>query len=95
MVGAPMDTFRERLERDLWRRVLDHTGLEGPYTLELQYWSPRDHDGAPMTLSANPPNDEWRALPDALREQLGLRLDPRVVQEDVLVIDHIALPDCD
>lgn len=95
MTGMTLQNFVGNLQLDVRRPVIDQTGLEGRYSLELRFWSPRQHDGAPVTVSAIPPNDEWRALSSALREQLGLRLEPRMVPEEVLVIDRIALPTYD
>ena len=95
MVGMPLRDFVGNLQLDLRRPVVDRTGLEGPYSLELRYVT--DVRAGQMTLivSAIPPNDNWRALSLALREQLGLRLEPRTAPEDVLVIDRIALPSYD
>ena len=94
MVGLPLSTFVGNLQLDLRRPIIDLTELEGPYNLELQFASPREN-GATVTLSAVPANKQWQVFSDALREQLGLRLEPRMVSEDVLVIDRIALPSYD
>jgi uncharacterized protein (TIGR03435 family) len=105
-VGSSLREFSEALARDLNRPVIDRTQLEGPYHLELQTpWPVRIRDVAwpegfapPQfqgTLSAVPPNDQWRAFSDALREQLGLRMEPRIESEEVLVIDRVALPSYD
>jgi uncharacterized protein (TIGR03435 family) len=65
------------LSRSLHAPVEDLTGLEGPYDIDLS-WTP---DGV-----------EDRQGPDiftAVRESLGLRLEPRKEQVITLVIDHI------
>jgi uncharacterized protein (TIGR03435 family) len=82
--------------------------LDGQYSLELQYSvqlsggriiqtdkGPIELPAMTVTMSAIPPNDNWLALSAALRQQLGLRLEPVTVQEDVFVIDRISLPSYD
>ena len=95
MVGVPLQTFVGNLQLDLRRPVVDRTGLEGPYSLELRYSTDVRVGQMTLIVSAIPPNDNWRALSAALREQLGLRLEPRTASEDVLVIKRIALPSYD
>jgi uncharacterized protein (TIGR03435 family) len=69
----------------LGRTVVDRTGLEGPYDLEVTY--------APVVAGA-----VGADLPDApslftaLREQLGLKLDPHTERVEVLVVDRIERP---
>jgi len=105
-VGSSLREFSEELARDLKRPVVDRTALDGLYHLELQtpwpvlvmQWPPALAASPPQfpgTLSAVPPNDQWRAFSDALREQLGLRMEPRIESEEVLVIDRVALPSYD
>lgn len=71
------------------RRVVDKTGLEGKYDLELK-WSPN--------TGFSSPDDASGALPDgpslftALREQLGLRLDSAKGPVETVVIDRIEMP---
>jgi uncharacterized protein (TIGR03435 family) len=94
ITGMPLSAFTGNLQLDLRRPIIDLTGLEGPYSLEFQYSAPRQN-GAEVTLSAVPANRQWEVFSEALREQLGLRLEPRMTSEDVLVIDRIALPSYD
>ena len=64
------------LSRPAGQPVVDRTGLTGIYD---------------FTLSYAPANDPNSSLPDfftALREQLGLKLQPQKVPVDFLVIDH-------
>jgi uncharacterized protein (TIGR03435 family) len=64
----------------LSRIVVDRTGLTESYDFTLE-WSPDD-----VADSAAP------SLITALREQLGLRLEPQKAPVEVLVIDIIARP---
>jgi uncharacterized protein (TIGR03435 family) len=71
------------------RTILDRTGLNGKYDLELK-WSPNQ--------GFLNPDDTGSALPDgpslftALREQLGLRLDPSKGPVETVVIDRVETP---
>ena len=73
-----MMSFVTWLPARVGRPVLDKTGLSGDYELLLKY-STADTDDAP-------------SLPTALREQLGLALQPVEAPMEVLVIDHIERP---
>jgi uncharacterized protein (TIGR03435 family) len=69
------------------RPVLDATGLTGTFDLSLEWAMPPD----PAQPSAFPA-DSGPAFPDALREQLGLKLQAGRGQVGVLVVDHIERP---
>lgn len=105
MVNKPIRQFVGNLQLDLRRPIVDRTGLEGPFNLELQYSAQRVPGKDYVKVSPTPTKggtagtsseiEAWRSLSTALREQLGLRLEPRTVSEDVLVVDRIALPSYD
>jgi uncharacterized protein (TIGR03435 family) len=60
------------LSLSLDRPVLDRTGLTGRYTFRLE-WDPEDD---PAAASSMPPaNFNYRALANAMQDQLGLRLE--------------------
>ena len=80
IVGVPIATFADSLAWDAGRRIVDRTGLRGPFELLLE-WSP----DAAVDRSLPP-------LSIALQEQLGLKLEPERAQVDVLVIDRIERP---
>ena len=68
--------------------VQDLTGLDGTYDLDVS-WST---EFQPERVGAAEPDPSATALPSlftAVRESLGLRLESRKVQADVVVIDHI------
>ena len=81
--AATMQDFAEKLAGALQHPVLDRTGLAGLYQVDLQF--------APVA----PDPSETGVAPDildALREQLGLRLETTRGPVDVLVIDRAEKP---
>jgi uncharacterized protein (TIGR03435 family) len=75
-------------------RIVDKTGLTGPYDFTLEF----SNEGLPgpmgRGLVAPPPGeaDQPDAAPDlfsALEKQLGLKLEKSKTQLDVIVIDHM------
>jgi uncharacterized protein (TIGR03435 family) len=66
------------LSRKLGRPVLNKTKLEGLYDFQIEY-SRRDEDDAPSIFTA-------------LRDRLGLTLNPAKGPVDILVIDSIEKP---
>jgi uncharacterized protein (TIGR03435 family) len=71
-----MTGLANRLTRDLDRPVFDKTGIEGFYTIALQY-GPEDSD-----IPDRPP------IFTALQQQLGLKLEATKRPIEVLIIDH-------
>jgi uncharacterized protein (TIGR03435 family) len=65
------------------RRVIDQTGLTGPYTFSLK-WTPDDR---PATGDTSAPS-----LVTAIQEQLGLKLESTKGPVEILVIDHAEKP---
>jgi uncharacterized protein (TIGR03435 family) len=63
--------------------VLDRTGLSGVFNFTLDFVP----DGSPIDTSQNLPT-----LQTALREQLGLKLEPARGAVEVLVIDQVERP---
>jgi len=66
-------------------RVIDKTGLTATYDFDLQYnqSSGRDRDADPTI---------WPSVPDAVEDELGLKLEPSKGSVQMLVIDHIEKP---
>jgi uncharacterized protein (TIGR03435 family) len=77
--GISMVRFATWLPARVGRPVFDKTGLDGDYELVLRFATLADATDAP-------------SLPTALREQLGLTLEPVDLPTEVLVIDHIERP---
>jgi len=72
------------------RPVEDQTALAGAYDVDLD-WLPNRPlpPDAPPVAAADP---DRPPLFTAIREQLGLRLEPGKTDEDLLVVDHAERP---
>lgn len=68
------------------RPLVDKTGLSGPVDFTME-WLPESSPGAALAADAEGPT-----FLEALREQLGLKLEPMKVEMDVLVVDHVEEP---
>ena len=82
MVGTsvPVGVLSARFTAELDRPVINRTNLTGSYDFDLAW-------------SANPsPDAPGASLFTALKEQLGLRLDPTRAPFEVIVIDHVEHP---
>lgn len=94
--GTTVTMLVHILSSQLGRTVLDKTGLTGDYDFTLQ-WTP-DDVGMPMGGDAGPgkgdvsPDAGGPTLFTALEEQLGLKLESKKTNVDVVVIDHMDLP---
>jgi uncharacterized protein (TIGR03435 family) len=88
--GMPFDQLTAYVSPFLNRVVVDRTGLEGRYDLELT-WTPEPRV---QTASPDPPAIDPNAMSifTALQEQLGLKLDSTKGKVEVLVIDTVAHP---
>src|SRR5262245_37734994 len=80
--GRRIAEILPQLARSVGSPVIDETGLSGTYDIKLQ-WTPQ------LNAGGNPADPEV-SLFTALREQLGLRLEPARVRVDVVVVDRIA-----
>ena len=67
------------------RPVIDRTGLNGTYDFDLE-WTPED------TRDAVDNSETGGSFRDALREQLGLKLESQTGPVELLVIDHVERP---
>jgi uncharacterized protein (TIGR03435 family) len=76
--GADMDAFARILARNTDLPVVNHTGLEGIFNLNLQ-WTRDSTNGGPSIFTA-------------LQEQLGLRLRSEKAAVEIIVIDHAEKP---
>jgi bla regulator protein blaR1 len=88
-----------QLSLQLGRKVTDKTGLTGQYDFTLE-WSPEPGQGGlesiglpPDPSLKSPPADPNRpSLFTAVQEQLGLRLDSKKGQVDVIVTESVERP---
>jgi uncharacterized protein (TIGR03435 family) len=72
--------------------VVESTGLPGRYDLSINFTPPSaiPNIGIPNTGETAPPEPDGKiSLFDALKSQLGLKLESRKVRAAVLVIDHV------
>jgi Protein of unknown function (DUF3738). len=90
-----MDQLARTLSRAGYGEVVDATGLEGRYQIELSWVSDQTSGARGSTARSEGISDVGQAstptvdLFSAVRESLGLRLEPRKTSVDILVIDHI------
>ncbi len=70
------------LSRRMELPVIDMTGLKGFYNLTLD-WVPEPKGGSETEAPAGP------RLPEALQDQLGLKLEHRKAPVEVLVVDRV------
>jgi uncharacterized protein (TIGR03435 family) len=90
---ATMKDFAERFAAsavDDRRPVENHTGLDDTFDFDIE-WTPVlpiPADGPP----APPVDPQGPPLFTALREQLGLKLEPAKQQIDIVVVDHAERP---
>ena len=79
-----MDRFAKYVSNVLVQPVVDETGLKDSYSFVIEYENPRPGR-----------EDKESTLPTlftALTETLGLKLEPRKVPIDVVVVDHAEQP---
>jgi len=92
--GVRIGLLADTLRSELGRPIIDRTNLTGTFEVDLT-WSPsasgRVRGGEPDGL--NPANEAARqAIFAALRDQLGLKLEPATVPVEILVIDSAQNP---
>jgi uncharacterized protein (TIGR03435 family) len=75
-----MEQLATALQLPMESPVTDATGLRGSFDISLQ-WSPEDAIAAELPGATFPP------LAKALEQQLGLKLEPRKVKIETLVVD--------
>ena len=89
--GQPISQIATMLSTWANRIVVDRTGLDGRYDIELK-WTPEQPERGPG--GGEPPAGDPNALSifTALQEQLGLRLNSTRDTVEVLVIDTVEHP---
>jgi uncharacterized protein (TIGR03435 family) len=71
---------------NLNRPLLDRTGLSGTFDFSFE-WTPQQN-----TERAGPAGEPGPAFLEALKDELGLKLEPQTGPVDALVIDHVEEP---
>jgi uncharacterized protein (TIGR03435 family) len=85
-VVANLSEFAALLARIGRRPVVDGTGLEGPFDVDLSF------DPSTFSATPQPPVDSLPPFVDALRKELGLKLESERRPVRLLVIDSVAPP---
>ncbi len=80
-----VSTFANVLSGVLGRKVIDKTGLQGNFNVDL-HWTPDDRADAH-------PEDAGPSIFTAIQEQLGLRLESSKGPVEILVIDRAEKPE--
>ena len=70
--------------------VLDRTGLKGRFDVELEFLQM-----APSLSVDGGAVPAGQTIFDAVRDQLGLKLEKRIGPIDLFVIDHVEMPAAD
>lgn len=73
--GASMHTLAGLLSRPVGKPVVDETGIAGTYKIQLSF--------APL----NAQDSDLPSIYSAVQEQLGLRLEPKKVPQEYIVVD--------
>ena len=92
--GFPLSQLATALSNFVRRTVVDRTGLEGSFDVELHWTPDQMPQGTPPAgaAPASPSDPNGPSIFTAVQEQLGLKLEASRVPQDVLVIDHVELP---
>ena len=91
--GMPLSQLTQVLSQITQRNVVDRTGLEGGFDLDLTFTPDRMPPGPPppgVPIPSIDPNGP--SLFTALQEQLGLKLESTRAPVEVIVIDHVERP---
>jgi uncharacterized protein (TIGR03435 family) len=82
----------EILTHFVGRIVIDKTGIQGNYTLNLKFTPDDSRAAVPNPDDNSAAIDSGPSVFTALKEQLGLNLKAEKGLVDVLVVDHVELP---
>ena len=87
--GVRMSDLARNLERPSERIVIDKTGLDGSWDIDLTY----RFEGA-IPPGAPPPDNtpDTPSLFAAVQEQLGLKLDSRTLPVEMVVVASAEMP---
>jgi uncharacterized protein (TIGR03435 family) len=72
----------------LGRPVVDQTGLSGPIDFTMEYTP----DSNAASGTGAPPDLKGETFLEAVKEQLGLKLEPTKARLDIPVVDHVERP---
>jgi uncharacterized protein (TIGR03435 family) len=90
--GVTMDVIAAQLSGRVGRSVVDRSGLEGRYDLDVEFSPQPLRADSADPASADRPTSDGPSIYTAIQEQLGLKLDSQKSSVDVTVIDSIEKP---
>jgi uncharacterized protein (TIGR03435 family) len=91
-VNATVPQLADLLSRHLQQPVLDKTGVDGRFSIQLE-WA---FDATPQAGAPGPEtSDPGASLFTAVQEQLGLKLEPHMSDVEFLVVDSVQKPSDD
>ena len=80
-----MATFVRLLSQNLGSPLEDVTGLNGTYDIDLTWAADQSGTPAPDGAATDPAASVFTAI----RESLGLKLEPKKLPVEIVVIDHL------
>jgi uncharacterized protein (TIGR03435 family) len=89
--GVTMETLAAQLSARVGRSVVDRSGLDGRYDLDVEY-SPQPLQAGGGDPAPDRPADTAASIYTAVQEQLGLKLESQKGSVQVTVIDSIEHP---
>jgi uncharacterized protein (TIGR03435 family) len=92
LLGVPMEWVAKQLADRVGRAVVDRTGLDGRFDVELEFAPQLRGVDIADPSAADRPADGAPSIYTALQEQLGLKLESQKTTVDVTVIDHVEHP---
>lgn len=92
MDGVTLKELGRILERFVDRAIVDETGLDGPFDVELQFAADQITWRLPIPPTPLGTTSDGLSLSSALREQLGLRLLPRRGMVRMIDVSDVHLP---
>jgi uncharacterized protein (TIGR03435 family) len=90
--GVTMETLAAQLSGRVGRSVVDRSGLEGRYDLDVEFSPQPLRADSADSASVDRAASDGPSIYTALTEQLGLKLESQKQQVDVTVIDSIEKP---
>jgi len=92
--AVPIVVLAEQFALRLGRTVMDMTGLQGNYDIDLEWTA--DEGAIPFLEGSSdplpPPDPQGQTILAALNQQLGLKIESRRAPVDVIVIDQVHPP---
>lgn len=92
LTGIRVPRFATVLEPMAARKIVDRTGLEGTYDIELDFLPEAGLLGLPIPNATALQQSDIPPLTTAIQDQLGLKLDPKRGPVEVVLIDGVQAP---